>query len=339
MKQLYVAWITFQRRQVSMAPHCGFELLFLPVERRAGLARKALQYLRNAWRTLQALREMRADAVWVQLPQVPLMWVALLYRALFNRRAKVVADCHNKMFRPPWSRVPFGVGCLKRCDLVLVHNDDVLQQALALGVPGERLSVVEDPPASFDKTGECPSVQEIPRPWLVFPAGFGDDEPLQELLEAAAAVPEFSFLITGNQRNCRDQKLIQGAPANVHFVGFLSRDDFDSLITSCDAVVALTRFDGIQLSVCGEAVGAGKPMLLADTSTLRRLFPCGSIFVRPDDATAIAWGAKQVMAANEELKELVQMQRKEITARWWQTRGDGLMSRVLGAAKREVPTC
>jgi glycosyltransferase involved in cell wall biosynthesis len=339
MKQLYVAWINFQRRQVSMAPHFGFELLFLPVDRKVGLARKAAQYLRNSWQTLQALREKRAEAVWVQLPQVPLMWVALLYRALFNRRASVIADCHNKMFRAPWSRFPFGVSCLKFCDIVLVHNDDVLQQALALGVPRDKVSVVEDPPATFEERGECRIFKEIPRPWLVFPAGFGDDEPLKELLQAASAVPEFSFLITGNDKNCRDQKLIAHAPGNVHFLGFLSRDDFDSLITGCDAVVALTRFDGIQLSVCGEAVGAGKPMVLADTSTLRRLFPCGSIFVRPDDATAIAWGAKQVMAANAELKEFVLREREEITSKWWETRGNLLMRQLLALGHGEARTC
>jgi glycosyltransferase involved in cell wall biosynthesis len=339
MKQLYVAWISFQRRQVSMAPHCGFELLFLPVDRRVGKIRKAFQYLRNSWRTLQALREMRADAVWVQLPQVPLMWVALIYRALFNRRAAIIADCHNKMFRAPWSNFPMGVSWLKRCDIVLVHNDDVLRQALALGVPMNKLSVVEDPPAHFEKTGECSVMKDIPRPWLVFPASFGDDEPIKELLEAAAAVPESSFVITGNVKNCREQEVIASAPANVHFVGFLSRDDFDALITSCDAVVALTRFDGIQLSVCGEAVGAGKPMLLADTSTLRRLFPCGSIFVKADDAAEIAWGAKKVVAAKGQLKEFVMLQRRDITRRWWENRGKRLMGQVVAAAEREAHSC
>lgn len=339
MKQLYVAWTTFQRRQVSMAPHCGFELLFLPVERRSGIAAKAMQYLRNGWRTLQALREARADAVWIQLPQVPLMWVALFYRAFFNRRATVIADCHNKMFRAPWSRFPLGVKWLRRCDIVLVHNDDVLEQALALGVPRESLSVVEDPPASFAGRRDSRALHDIPRPWLVFPASFAEDEPMKELLEAAAAVPDLSFLITGNQRNCRDQRLISEAPGNVHFMGFLSREDFDALITTCDAVVALTRFDGIQLSVCGEAVGAGKPMLIADTSTLRRLFPAGSVFVKPDDASAIASGAKQLIAGLPQLREAVLKQQNEITARWCETRGNLLMSQVFTLANKEVSTC
>ncbi|UFS68821.1 hypothetical protein LPW11_13025 [Geomonas sp. RF6] len=327
MKQIHVAWTTFQRRQVSMAPHCDFELLFLPIKRRTGLFSKGMQYVRNGWQTLQVLREKRADVVWIQLPQVPLLWVALAYRILVNRKATIIADCHNKMFRRPWSAFPLGVSQLKRCDVVLVHNDDVMDQALALGVPREKLSVVEDPPASFEKVEARPLFPEIPRPWLVFPASFNEDEPLVELMQGAAQLPEMSFLITGNTRNCRDESLIRNAPKNVHFVGFLPTCDFDSLIMGCDAVIALTKFDGIQLSVCGEAVGAGKPMVVSDTSTLRRLFPAGSVFVK-DTAEGIASGAKEVMGRLEELKGAVLAQRDEITGRWRSTRGDALMETV-----------
>ena len=339
MKQLFVAWTTFQRRQVSMAPHCGFEILFLPVERKTGLLNKAYQYLKNSARTLQALLAMRPDVVWVQLPQVPLLWVALFYRCLFRRSAILVADCHNKMFRPPWSRFPLGIRLLAWCNLVLVHNDDVLDAALALGVPRACLSVVEDPPASFGTPEACELFKDIPRPWLVFPSSFAEDEPLDELLQAAASVPEMSFLITGNVRNCRQPELLTSKPENVHFVGFLSNENFDNLITSCDAVVALTRYDGIQLSVCGEAVGAGKPMLISDTNTLRRLFPAGSVFVKPDNASEIASGARQLMARLPELRNAVLAQQQEITTRWLEYRGNRLMQSVRLINQREETQC
>jgi len=327
MKQIFVAWTTFQRRQVSMAPHCGFELLFLPVKRSTGIFAKGAQYLRNGWQTLLTLREKRPDVVWIQLPQVPLLWVALAYRLLANRRATIVADCHNKMFRRPWSAFPLGVRQLRRCDVVLVHNDDVLGQALALGVPRKKLSVVEDPAASYGEPKPCTLFPEIPRPWLVFPASFNEDEPLTELLQGAAQAPELSFLVTGNTRNCKDRSLIANAPKNVHFVGFLPTADFDSLITGCDAVVGLTRFDGIQLSVCGEAVGAGKPMLNSDTGTLRRLFSAGSVFVK-DDAAQIAAGAREVIARQSELAREVLAHREAMTATWLESRGKGLMETI-----------
>jgi hypothetical protein len=259
--------------------------------------------------------------------------VALLYRGIFNRRTTIVADCHNKMFRPPWSRFPLGIRFLSRCDLVLVHNDDVLKSAVALGVREARLLVVEDPPASFGPVREC-SLEGIPRPWLVFPASFAEDEPLAELLAAAAEVPEISFVITGNTGNCREPELISAAPANVHFVGFLSVEKFDALITNCDAVIGLTRFDGIQLSVCGEAVGAAKPMLLSDTATLRRLFPGGSVFVSSERPTEIASGARNLVEKLAEYRKGAQAQRREILSRWTESRGNRLLQAVSAPMAR-----
>jgi len=323
--QVFIAWETFQRRQISMAPYLGFEPFFLPLERRAGKLRKLFIYLGHAWRTLEILISARPDVVWVQLPQVPLLWVALLYRRLVNCRSWVVADCHNKMFRPPWSKFPFGIRLLPHCNLVLVHNDDVFDVALSMGIPRRCLEVVEDPPAVIGSVTGPLLLKDIPRPWFVFPASFAEDEPLGELLAAAGAVPDVSFIVTGNVRDCRETGIVRSAPTNVHFAGFLSKDEFDGLISGCDAIVALTRFDGIQLSVCGEAVGAAKPMLISDTKTLRRLFPKGTVFVRSDDPAAIAAGVKQLLARLPELRETAQAQRQEISARWMTQRGMRLM--------------
>lgn len=304
-----------------MAPHCGFELIFMPVERRAGKLNKLLIYLVNAWKTLQILRTKRPEVVWIQLPQVPLMWVALFYRRFFNRRALVIADCHNKMFRTPWSKVPFGISMLSDCDLVLVHNEDIAVIAVSMGVNRSSLLVVEDPPSNLFAAHRFAGADDMKRPWLVFPASFAEDEPIRELMQAAKESPEVSFLVTGDLKNCKEPELISGAPTNVRFMGYLSREDYEALILECDAVVAFTRFDGIQLSVCGEAVGAKKPMLISDTATLRRLFPIGSVFVRSDDSSEIALGVKLLMARLPELRELAKENQQESTARWINLRG------------------
>lgn len=326
--QLYFAWTGFQRRQVSMAPHCGFETIFFPVEKRVGNLRKILTYLKHAWCTLAILVRSRPTVVWVQLPQVPLMWVAFLYRIIFQRDAVIIADCHNAMFRPPWSKVPLGLSLLSRCDIVLVHNTDVLETAVQLGVDRVRMMVVEDPPASFPSVGQFSGAADMPRPWFVFPASFAQDEPIPELIEAAKMTPGVSVLITGNVRNCRDPKLINNAPANVRFLGYLSREDFDALIVSCDAVIAFTRFDGIQLSVCGEAVGAGKPMLISDTQTLRRLFSTGTVFVNSSDAAAIASGFSRLLSNHDELAEEVTRFGQDMTTSWLLARGRPLFHKI-----------
>ncbi len=275
-----------------MAPHCDFDTVFMPVERRLNKIAKAYRYFRNGWDMLRILREQRPAVIWLQLPQVPLLWVALFYRRAFDRQATIIADCHNAMFRPPWSNVPFGLSLLAKCDIVLAHNPDVMEAAVKLGVERALLMVVEDPPASFASAPAPLALSiDLPRPWLVFPASFATDEPIAELIAAARLTPDVSFLITGNLKNCRNPELLAQATPNVRFMGFLSREDFEALIQHCDAVIAFTRFDGIQLSVCGEAVGAGKPMLISDTGTLRRQFPKGTVFVNSADPEDIAKGS------------------------------------------------
>jgi hypothetical protein len=328
-KQLYFAWTEFQRRQVSMAQYCDFETIFMPVERRQTKVAKTFTYLRNGWDMLRVLRKQRPAVVWLQLPQVPLLWVALIYKWAFARQAIIIADCHNAMFRPPWSKVPLGLSMLSNCDVVLAHNPDVMESAVNLGVDRQRMMVVEDPPASFP-VGAAPFALSIdlPRPWLVFPASFAADEPIAELLAAAGRTPDVAFLITGNVKNCRDPKLVAQAPDNVRFLGFLSRNDFEALIQACDAIIAFTRFDGIQLSVCGEAVGASKPMLTSDTVTLRRQYPTGTVFVNSADPDDIVEGIRRLQRDEKILCEQMSLFHAQLRDDWVRDRANPLGARI-----------
>ncbi len=289
---LHLAWVAFQRRQVSMAPLAGFECVFLPLAQASGgKLVKAWLYCGHFIRTLSILRKRRPSTVWVQLPQVPLLWAALAYRMLFAPQTKVVADCHNAMFRPPWSRVPGGLGLLKRCDLVLVHNDTLLAAAIGMGLPADRTLVVEDvPPLPIQSTPtETPAAfSGRPRPWVLFPGSFSADEPVSALLDAARLLDQGTIVMTGRTANAsKHGHDISRAPTNVVMPGYLSVKDFDALLMHCDLVLALTRFDGIQLSVCNEAIGYGKPMVLSDTSLLRKLFSCAAVMVQSDDPAAL----------------------------------------------------
>ena len=103
--QLFIAWMPFQRRQVSMAPPLGFDPVFLPISQ--GIrALRPWQYLTNAWKTLALLRRRRPGVIWVQLPQVPLLTTALWYRRFHDPGVRIVADCHNRILNPPWNRWP-----------------------------------------------------------------------------------------------------------------------------------------------------------------------------------------------------------------------------------------
>lgn len=329
-KGIYIAWTAFQRRQESMAPHCRFETVYMPVQRRQGRLAKAATYLRHGWATLKLLRSQRPAVVWVQLPQVPLMWIALLHQRLFAPDSIIVADCHNAMFRPPWSKVPYGLSLLSRCNVVLVHNSDIREEAVRLGIAPQRLLVVEDPPAHFGLNSPTATNLRADRPWLVFPASFAEDEPIKELVTAAERSIPVSILITGNIHESRYSTLPALAPRNVRFLGYLERSEFEGLIANCDGVIAFTRHDGIQLSACGEAVGAGKPMLISNTATLRRLFPIGTVFVDSQDSASIAKGINDFVSNKAALTEEMLSLRRSFIDNWTTTRLISLHNRLLG---------
>ena len=336
LKQIHIAWIGFQRRQVSMQSFFGFEAYFFPVERKINKLRKAYIYAKTAWKTFTLLKEQRPDVVWVQLPQTPLLWVCLLFRLFIAKDMKIVADCHNAMFRAPWNTLPFTKSVLNACNAVVVHNDSVLTQATHEGgIKHEKLIVVEDPPANFD--GVESYACSLPRPWVVFPASFAADEPVEELMSAARLVPDVTILVTGNTKNIKDKSWLDAKPSNMHFLGFLSISDFDSLIMSSDAVLALTRFDGIQLSVCGEAVGAAKPLIVSDTSLLRRIYPDGTIFVLPN-AKELALGMREALLNRYDLTSEMQVFKEKTIRNYREQRVTSLYSMLNISHFVNLPT-
>ncbi|MBL8351854.1 MAG: glycosyltransferase family 4 protein [Burkholderiaceae bacterium] len=300
MSSIFVAWTAFQRRQVSMAPHCGCQTVFFPVARHAGRLAKAWTYLANAWRTWRCLRSARPGVVWVQLPQVPLLWVALLYRALSRSKVSVVADCHNAQLRPPWSRFPLALSSLRRADVVLVHNQAMLAQARALGWPMDHLRVLEDvPPVGKAQAPNGTARRLIARakPWVVFPGSFAADEPIGEILAAARLAPEICFILTGRIETARRHgHVLDDLPANVVLPGFLPVDAFDDLLREADAVLGLTKVEGIQLSVCNEALGFGRPLVTSDTRLLREMFGAAAVLVDTASPASIAQGCRAALA-------------------------------------------
>lgn len=303
-KAIYLAWTVFQRRQVSMSELVNLDCVFLPmaVGGKGNRAKKALNYLVLLLRTVKLLKQREPDVVWLQIPQVPLLWAALVYRRFFNSGVRLVADCHNGMFMPRWASVPFGQSMLGRCDLVLVHNDAVLETAKEAGLPVAKTFVLEDvPPIAPAAPCVVPSILAgRPRPWVLFPGSFGADEPIAELLEAARLLEAGTIIMTGRHSNASaNGHNISNVPSNVVMTGYLEVDTFNALMRHCDVVLALTKLEGIQLSVCNEALGFGKAMVASDTKLLRAMFGEAAVMVPSADPAAIASGIEAAYRKRE----------------------------------------
>jgi glycosyltransferase involved in cell wall biosynthesis len=311
--QLFIAWVPFQRRQISMAPLLGFEPVFHPIRQAARVLRPA-QYLANGMKTLSLLRSRRPGVVWVQLPQVPLLTVALLYKRWFDPRVRIIADCHNRILNPPWSNWPGLTAQLNACDVVVVHNTAVTPKVLALGVRPDLLRLLEDPPATI--RGEPTSTLSFPHPWMLFLASFNPDEPVQELFEAARLAPDIHFVLAGDANRATGRHSIGSHPKNVILPGYLNGADLDVAISSADAVLALTKLEDAQLSSAGEAIGAGRPMVLSDTPVTRELYYKGGVFVDTYSPASIVKGCREAIEGGERLAAQSLALRDERHARW-----------------------
>src|SRR5690606_23581535 len=128
-RQLFVSWARFQRRNESMRCKFGYELHYLPPLFDAELA-KPFSYLVQSFQTLRLIYTKRPEVLWVQLPPTFLVHLIILSRWLFAPTMRVVADCHNRTFRPPWNRMPGLVAILNRFDSIVVHNDEVAHVAI-----------------------------------------------------------------------------------------------------------------------------------------------------------------------------------------------------------------
>lgn len=313
IQQLFIAWIPFQRRQISMAPLFGFEAVFLPIRQTLRILRP-LQYLANALKTLSLLKAKRPRVIWVQLPQVPLLTVALLYKRVFDQSVRIIADCHNRILNPPWKNWPGVRAQLNACDVVVVHNLAVMPKVAAMGIRHDIIRLLEDPPAAI-RSEVSPTVP-YPHPWVLFLASFNPDEPIQELFEAARLAPDIHFVLAGDANRAKGRHIMRGHPENIILPGYLSGAELDSAIISADAILALTKLEDAQLSSAGEAIGAGRPMVLSDTPVIRDLYYKGGVFVDTYSPASIVMGCRAAIEGNTRLAAESLAIREERYARW-----------------------
>ncbi len=271
---MFVAWSRLSRRTVDLAGRLGLEVAFVP---------GGPPYL-GAWlRTGRLLAERRPRLVAAQLPQGPLLARLLGLRGRLGFR--LVADVHTGFLvygslAGRLLNAPFR-GLLRKADLVVVHNEDMLRLLRGLNVDPERALVVYDPIPAPRRTRR-PGLDVEPGRFLLLPASWAPDEPLALAAEAFAssglAPAGYKLVVTGDhQRRPRLAGRLSGVPGVV-LSGHLPRAEYEWLLAHSAAVLALTTREYTVLSALWEAVAHGRPAVVSSTRTLRGLlgedYPC-----------------------------------------------------------------
>jgi glycosyltransferase involved in cell wall biosynthesis len=305
----FVAWSPISGRSAEFAAALGGEAFCAYDLRIAYRPLIPIRYAASLVRTVMYLSRRRPRAVIVTNPPVfPALAVAAYAKVA---RVPFVLDSHPSGFGIDdriWARFePLHRLLVRRASATIVTG-----QALAEVIAswGGRPEVVHEAPPTWSV--DPPAVNGS-RPRVLFVCTFAPDEPVRELVAAAALVPDIEFAVTGDRRLC-PADLQASAPRNVTFTGFLRGDDYVRAISAAHVVLALTkRPEAVNRAAC-EAVYAGRPTVISDFPAQRELFRFA--IAATNDPEGIAAAVREALERHAELTEAAQSAREEQTARW-----------------------
>lgn len=288
-----ICWITWEdhRRSRELSRRFGAEYLVLNAPGVIGLSHVLLTF-----KTLITLWKKRKCVIFVQNPSRVLAAVASLFKPILSY--PLIIDRHtNFRLNKGISLNPaiwFVIACselsLRVADLTIVTNPYLKS---VVEKKGGRGFVLTDPIPEF-------SSPVIPRRnpekfTVFFVCTFSSDEPYHQVIGAAKLLDNsVTIQISGNYQKVGFTPT--DMPANVELTGFVSNHEYDGLLASADAVMALTSAEWCL--VCGgyEAIGAAKPLITSATETLKDFYG--------QDATFTGHTQQEIASAIEAVRKI-----------------------------------
>ncbi len=275
-KMLFIAWSAYSRRSQLLAQQLAMPLFLVhTLKRRYFLA--PVRYLLQAAQTAAILWRERPRLTFVQNPPIFAALVVYLYAWLTG--GNYIIDAHSGALLAPWWQwtLPLHAFLSRRAMTTLVTNDHLAGLVRRWGADAY---VLADIPADFGAGKAFTVAGEFN---VAVINTFSPDEPVGEILAAAAALPDVHFYITGDLIRAKQSHLTQHPP-NVHFTGFLPDAEYIGLLRTVQAIVVLTTDNHTMQRGACEALWLGQPILTSDWPILRAYFHKGAVHVANSSA-------------------------------------------------------
>jgi glycosyltransferase involved in cell wall biosynthesis len=295
-------------RSRVLARELGMPIRFVAVTERRGLLVAPYKYLAQALVTAQLLARRRPRAVLVQSPPSFAVLVVYLWSVLTG--GTYVVDAHSDAMDTSYWTWPRWLHrhLSRRAAVTIVTNEHFAERLRSWGA---HALVIRDVPTTF----------EVGPPWppedgmrVAVVNSFAPDEPLAEILEAAGALPDVRFHVTGGLRRA-PEGLIASAPGNVDFTDYLPDDRYFALLASSDAVMCLTTRDHTMQRGACEALSLGTPIITSRWPLLQEYFHQGTVHV-DSDAASIRAGVEELRCGLASYREGILALREERRAEW-----------------------
>jgi glycosyltransferase involved in cell wall biosynthesis len=317
---LFISWIAHNRRSQLIADKFQMKLhLVHSLKRRPYLA--PIRYLLQAAKTLAILVRERPKVVFVQNPPIFAVLVVYLYAVLW--RARYIIDAHTTALLAPvwkWS-LPLHGFLSRRAITTIVTNEHLEAMVKSWGA---NTFIIADIPTTFPPGKPFPLNGKFS---VAVINTFAPDEPIMEVLRAAAELPDVQFYITGDPIRAR-KTFLQDHPANVKFTGFLPDDAYLGLLRSVQAIVVLTTRDHTMQRGACEAVSLGKPIITSDWPLLRSYFHKGTIHV-DNTSRGIQAGVRKMQQEKEALERDVLLLQQERQVEWQEKQA--ILGRIINS--------
>ncbi len=310
MKITFIAWERYERRSALLAQHLGATMHHIYHGQRGKLLQAPARYLTQGRETWTVLSRERPDVIFIQNP--PIICVLLVFFYSRWHPAQYVIDSHTAAFTSRKWRWSVGLHRLLslRAAATIVHNNS---QEEIVKHWGCRYCVIGFIPGEYTAGEHFPLAGRFN---VAVISTFGEDEPLEDVLEAAAGLPEVNFHITGDSRRAAPH-LLAKKPDNCRFTGYLPDDQYVGLLREVDVVMDLTTRDNCLLAGAFEAVCIGTPLIVSDWPTLQEYFPVGTVHV-PNTVQGIREGVRRAQREQDALRQgILQLQEKR-QAEWKQ---------------------
>lgn len=295
------------------------ELHFVYSTMKRGLLFAPFKYGYQAVHTLWLLFRKRPRLVFVQSPPSLAVLFVYIYCALTHSRYLI--DAHSAAFQLAyWTRPRWLHRLLARRAITTIVTGEHFQHMI--NGWGASAFILRDIPTAFPAAESYPPNGKFS---VVVVSTFAADEPLHEILEAAAGLEEVQFYVTGKKSNA-DRQLLAQAAGNVQFTDFLPSASYYALLASSHAIMCLTtRNHTMQRGAC-EALSLGKPIITSDWPLLRTYFNQGTVHV-PNTSAGIRQGVLKMKEHHCQYQaEIVDLQTAQ--GREWHEKAE-LLARLI----------
>ncbi|SFM70105.1 glycosyltransferase family 4 protein [Marinobacter pelagius] len=313
-----ICWVSWEnhRRSIELSRELGADYRFIKSNETF-----ILRHLLKTLKTVSVIYKYRNGLVVVQNPSRILAAVAALMKLIFG--FPLIVDRHTN-FRlgkgislnpATWFVMLCSEFSLRVADLTIVTNDFLKELVES---KGGRALVLHD---KIPNVNGCQEKLDLPVGTnVLYVCTYARDEPFNEVISAAKQLPlDCHIHITGDYRKVGLKPESPDLPKNIHLLGFVSSEDYDAYLFSCDVVLVLTTSEWVILCGGYEAVAARKPLITSNTKALREFFKGKACHTNPN-AQAISDAVKTVSenmnAHTQKIRDFSQLENKIWEKQW-----------------------